>query len=1011
MPEYRTPGVYIEERDTGPRPIAGVGTSTVGMLGRTERGPTEPRLVTSFSQFERLYGGFDATARGRSLADSYTVFGVEGFFRNGGTQCVFGRIVGKDATLSEGSLGAVEAPLVVSETTVDFGDVVTGHAPTRTVTLSNPGEAGDPPVTVEADDLTLTVTEGTDDEFALLVPADTDFPLTVDPGGSQPVTVELTPADAAPKAATLVVDHDGTNAPARVEFAGTGVDPTADSFGVDTGQVDFGALVDGHERTETVMVRNLNAGGGGDLALTAGELSVVDPDGNNEEAHFDAAFPDAEPGTVSPGGTAEIEVTFSPDGAPADVGVELRIAAPGGTETVVLEGTGVGPTDGAFGVPNVATPTLDFGTLVATEQTTGEITLTNLGDGDPAAGHAAIEVDPAGMEIVADPAADDATGDFTILGPETVPTLAPGGRVAVAVRFEPTETDTRAARLRVPFEADGTPGVTTVRLTGEAVDPAPITVDSDRLDFGRVEAGEAEDRTLVVENTAEMGGMDVRIDADDVVIEDGSGDSPFALEVTDDTGAPAGFPVTLGPGESITVEVTFAAADLAPRTATLAVSYAGDTGANPRETVTIPLAGNRDVLDLRAIGPGAWGGRVSVAVADGSLFDPATNQLFKLTVRYWSDPADAATARRFGGDPEDDRVPAPTVEEVYDDLSPVQSSADFYENRLASSTLVAVERVADGRPESTDDPIWLDAADDGRVPVLEDYVGTANPAWRPDDERTGLDAFVAEDEIAIVCVPDERSVTNDAGVPVLTKAIVDHCEAETLKDRFAVLQAPLAADPGDVSPPRDSEYAAFYYPWIETTNPATNRSTLVPPGGHVAGIYARSDTDRGVHKAPANEIVRGANGLQRTITKSEQAELNPRGVNCIRSFPGRGIRVWGARTTSSNPLWKYVNVRRLFLYLEESIDEATQYAVFEPNDESLWAQIRQAVSNFLTTTWRNGALMGSTPEEAFYVKCDETTMTQDDIDNGRLIVEIGVAPVKPAEFVIFRISQKTGEGA
>jgi hypothetical protein len=1011
MPEYRTPGVYIEERDTGPRPIAGVGTSTVGMLGRTERGPTEPRLVTSFSQFQRLYGGFDATARGRSLADSYTAFGVEGFFGNGGTECVFGRVVGEDATLGEGALGAVEALLAVPESAVEFGDVVTGHAPTRTVTLSNPGEAGDPAVTVEGDNFMFTVTEGTDDEFAVLTPVDAEFPLTVEPGGSVDVTVELTPADANPKSATLVVDHDGTNAPAHVEFTGTGVDPTADQFGVDPGQVDFGAAVDGHQRTETVTVRNLNAGGGSDLPLTAGELSVIDPDGNGEEAHFSAAFPDAEPGTVPAGGTADIEVTFSPDNAPGDVGVELQIATPGGGATVVLTGTGVGPTDGTLGVPNVASPTLDFGTLVADDQQTATITLTNLGDGDPAAGHAAIEVDPAGMEIVADPNADPAVDDFTVLGPESVPTLAPGGRVAVEVRFEPTATGTRAAQLRVPFEAGGAAGTATVALTGEAVDPAPIDLDAERLDFGSVEAGESDDRTLVVTNAAEPGGMDVRIDADDVTVRDASGDSPFALTVTNPDGSVPAFPVDLAPGESLHAEVTFVAEDLVPRTATLAVAYEGDAGANPRESVTVSLAGNRDVLDLRAIGPGAWGERIAVAVDDGSLYDPARNQLFKLTVRYWSNPADAATARQYGGDPEDDdRVPEPTAEEVYDDLSPVQSSADFYENRLASSALVAVEQVADGRPESTEEPIWLGTADDGRVPILEDYDGTADPAWRPDDERTGLDAFVAEDEIAVVCVPDERSVTNDAGDPVLTQAIVDHCE--TLADRFAVLQAPQVAEPpGDLMPPRDSEYAAFYYPWIETTNPATNRSTLVPPGGYVAGIYARSDTDRGVHKAPANEIVRGANGLQRTITKGEQAQLNPRGVNCIRSFPGRGIRVWGARTTSSDPLWKYVNVRRLFLYLEESIDEATQYAVFEPNDESLWAQIRQAVSNFLTTTWRDGALMGSTPEEAFYVKCDETTMTQDDIDNGRLIVEIGVAPVKPAEFVIFRISQKTGEGA
>jgi len=174
------------------------------------------------------------------------------------------------------------------------------------------------------------------------------------------------------------------------------------------------------------------------------------------------------------------------------------------------------------------------------------------------------------------------------------------------------------------------------------------------------------------------------------------------------------------------------------------------------------------------------------------------------------------------------------------------------------------------------------------------------------------------------------------------------------------------------------------------------------------GIFSRSDQDRGVHKAPANEVVRGAVGLKYLLNTGEQDILNPIGVNCIRSFPGRGIRVWGARTLSSNTLWKYINVRRLFLFLEESIEEGTQWVVFEPNDEKLWARVKQTITQFLTRVWKDGALMGTTTEEAFFVRCDRTTMTQDDIDNGRLIVLIGVAPVKPAEFVIFRIAQWQG---
>jgi phage tail sheath protein FI len=294
----------------------------------------------------------------------------------------------------------------------------------------------------------------------------------------------------------------------------------------------------------------------------------------------------------------------------------------------------------------------------------------------------------------------------------------------------------------------------------------------------------------------------------------------------------------------------------------------------------------------------------------------------------------------------------------------------------------------------------LTGGTDGAV-ALTDYEGSDDPG-----ERTGLAGFEETDEISIVCVPDEVTVEG------LTEAVKDHCE--NLGDRFAVLQAEeKAARPGSLWPTVTSDYAAFYYPWVAVLDPVTNRRKVVPPGGHVAGIYARTDTQQGVYKAPANEVVRGALGLQHTVSTGDQAVLNPRGVNCIRSFRGRGIRVWGARTTSSDPSWKYVNVRRLFLYLEESIDEGTQWVVFEPNDEMLWARVRQTVTNFLTTAWRDGALMGTTPEEAFFVKCDRSTMTQDDIDNGRLVVQVGVAPVKPAEFVIFRIAQWTGgaEGA
>ncbi len=184
---------------------------------------------------------------------------------------------------------------------------------------------------------------------------------------------------------------------------------------------------------------------------------------------------------------------------------------------------------------------------------------------------------------------------------------------------------------------------------------------------------------------------------------------------------------------------------------------------------------------------------------------------------------------------------------------------------------------------------------------------------------------------------------------------------------------------------------------------------MIPPSGHIAGVWCRVDDARGVHKAPANEVILGANGLAFQVTQAEQGGLNKVGINCVRSFPGRGIRIWGARTLSSDPEWRYINVRRLFNYVAESIMEGTQWSVFEPNDQRLWASLRISASNFLTRVWRrSGALFGATPGEAFYVKCDAETNPPEVIEAGQVICEIGISPVKPAEFVIFRLSQFTG---
>jgi hypothetical protein len=282
-------------------------------------------------------------------------------------------------------------------------------------------------------------------------------------------------------------------------------------------------------------------------------------------------------------------------------------------------------------------------------------------------------------------------------------------------------------------------------------------------------------------------------------------------------------------------------------------------------------------------------------------------------------------------------------------------------------------------------------------------------------DRTGLAGLEAVEDVTIVACPDivaayQWGACSEDDVKAVQTFMLNHCEL--MKDRFAVLDAPAGMSVQDMIGWRkermnfDSKYGGLYYPWVKVDG------KLVPPSGHVAGVYARVDGERGVFKAPANEIVRGVIGLEKNVSRNEQDHLNPIGVNCIRSFPGQGIRIWGARTLSSDALWRYINVRRLFCNVEESILQGTSWIVFEPNDQFLWSAIRRDISAYLNVVWRSGALFGKTAAEAFYVKCDEETNPKELRDLGYCIIEVGIAPVKPAEFVVFRVSQKEdGAGA
>ncbi|MET8755171.1 phage tail sheath family protein [Streptomyces sp. NPDC004667] len=390
--------------------------------------------------------------------------------------------------------------------------------------------------------------------------------------------------------------------------------------------------------------------------------------------------------------------------------------------------------------------------------------------------------------------------------------------------------------------------------------------------------------------------------------------------------------------------------------------------------------GRRGVLGVRALAPGARGNALSVEVITGE------GESFGLVVK------------RDG-----------QVAETFEGLTAGKGPRAAAEVVRRESRLVAVQQLETVRPAAGASPL-AGGADARSGPArLNPQVFLGSSA-----ERSGIAGLEAIDEVTMVAVPDlmaclSRGLLDREGVKAVQLAVIAHCEL--MGDRVAVLDTPPGLNAQEVQNWRveetgyDSKYAALYWPWISVLDPRTGKPAPMPPSGHVAGLWARSDDSRGVHKAPANEVVRGALSLELSITRNEHDLLNPLGINCIRAFPGQGIRVWGARTLSSDPEWRYLNVRRLFNFVEKSILSGTSWVVFEPNDPKLWDSVKRTITMFLRGVWRDGALFGRTPEDAFYVKCDEENNPAESREQGILTVEIGVSVVKPAEFIVFRISQ------
>ncbi|MDA0166654.1 phage tail sheath subtilisin-like domain-containing protein [Solirubrobacter ginsenosidimutans] len=414
----------------------------------------------------------------------------------------------------------------------------------------------------------------------------------------------------------------------------------------------------------------------------------------------------------------------------------------------------------------------------------------------------------------------------------------------------------------------------------------------------------------------------------------------------------------------------------------------GSNGAGAAARAALPAAADASVETYGAVALGA--GETEVEIAEEPTAGEGADKTYTVRVSSGSD------------------------KEEFTGLSTKKGRNNLATKVNAQSKLIKIEETGAALPEAQRAP----ATGTFKLSAPSIDPSKVKPTHFEGDvaRRKGMGGLAAVDEITMVVMPDIMTLATDNGDDVqirdLQGKMIAHCEMAG--DRMAILDCPPDMLPQEILEWRmntagyDSKFAALYYPWIEVQDPLTNQPMMVPPSGHVAGLWCRTDATRGVHKAPANEVVLGANGLGFQITQAEQGGLNKVGINCIRAFPGRGIRVWGARTMSSDPEWRYINVRRLFNFVSESIMEGTQWSVFEPNDEKLWIQLRIAATNFLTRVWSDGALFGSTPAQAFYVKCDSETNPPEVIEAGQVICEIGIAPVKPAEFVIFRLSQFSG---
>ena len=1029
MPEYLAPAVYVEEVDTGSKPIEGVSTSTSGMVGVTERGPVDvPILVTSTGEYRRIFGDLLNPA----LYDDHCFLphAVEGFFTNGGKRLYLTRVLRRETALpaarslvAEPAAGAAQTLLLLGAapgaTKVVIPDS-TGFSATDNVQIGEAANAELATISALAAASTITLRlplgrphAGGQGVRRVTLAAGSADQLGNDSAAGDQVLITKNPVVVA--AGNLVAIGTGTSEElvrASGPNAGTSI-PLATP------------LRFAHRKNDAVVLQT--------VTLAAPQSTIDNAMPANAGDTIVAVAANAGLTTLND------VLVFDSGGASEEyrrVGELVRVAftqpsyadLPAGT---VVENMGAVPGNASAAVEISALATAGSTTLQVKDRSNlsvGQLIAVGLGADlevlQVAALPAVLPAPNPGAIVLSSPLRRDHGPGAGLVQPLNALPAAPTGAAVLATDVQSgqpsiyaTSTSSIAANSLVRLTAPGAaPRFHVVSAVSAAMTPSLVTLAAALTGSHSASALFAQ-RTPILEVRALDAGqwgnrLRVAMEAQDppyatpLVATTVRGTLPGnRLRLQSSAGVEAGTELIVTDAGSTAYHLKVAAIDrqndylITLETSTpLPASVAVGNAVRSLEY--------RFVVELLRQPDPANPSRNNSPI-DREVF--AQLSLDARHSRYFQRVIGATWAMASVNTTDDD---SGTPLRRSDRRSEGQSSYVRVRDLASGTSGLRVGPHADYeiKPGAARRLILLPlAGGDDALGTFEPgeatYIGRDNP--NP-EMRSGLNSLRNLEDISIVAAPGRTAAA-------MQSALINHCEL--MRYRFAVLDGPPPPQDtlGDVQLQRqqfDTKYAALYHPWVLIPDPypatvGTVADYPIPPSGHTVGIYARTDIERGVHKAPANEVMRGVVGLQRVLNKEQHDILNPYpvNINVIRDFRpnNRGIRVYGGRCITSDSDWKYVNVRRLLIFIEASIDRGLQWVVFEPNAEPLWARVRRSITNFLTLVWRNGALEGTKPEEAFFVKCDRTTMTQTDIDEGRLICLVGVAPVKPAEFVIVRI--------